>query len=108
MDTEDPLTRLNTQLNRSMVLMETATETVSEPRSKKTIRINTNTHPPEKHNTSHGLKRKSILKKSTPSRNHEFNSHENLPMDIDVGEEGITTSEIIPRPSNVNKCLFYF
>lgn len=63
---EDSVTKLNTQLNKSMVLMEDAVDTPPSNHKRKSITINTQTQPSRV--TSSPVKsRKSILKKSNKS-----------------------------------------
>ncbi|CAK9795703.1 hypothetical protein ANTPLA_LOCUS480 [Anthophora plagiata] len=62
LDVEDTLTKLNTQLNKSMVLMDTTTE-IETPqlKSNKSIKINTKAQPASPY-TASSKPRKSILK----------------------------------------------
>lgn len=63
-DAEDSLTKLNTQLNRSMVLMDTTTDNETyPPKVNRSIKINTEIQPASPANASL-TRRKSILKKS--------------------------------------------
>lgn len=59
----DSVTILNTQLNKSMVLMEDAVDTPSQNHKRKSITINTKTQPPSATNSPAVKSRKSILKK---------------------------------------------
>ncbi|PBC30273.1 CCR4-NOT transcription complex subunit [Apis cerana cerana] len=63
LDVEDSLTKLNTQLNKSMVLMDTEESEISQPKSKKSIKINTRIQPASPPIIS-PISRKSILKKT--------------------------------------------
>ncbi|XP_033324604.2 uncharacterized protein LOC117219520 [Megalopta genalis] len=63
LDAEDSLTKLNTQLNRSMVLMDTTIDNEpSTPKSNRSITINTKIQPASPANAP-PKRRKSILKK---------------------------------------------
>ncbi|XP_076651207.1 uncharacterized protein LOC143358160 isoform X2 [Halictus rubicundus] len=63
LDAEDSLTKLNTQLNRSMVLMDTTTNNETyPPKTNRSIKINTKIQPASPANAS-PAHRKSILKK---------------------------------------------
>lgn len=76
---EDTLTKLNTQLNRSMVLMDhTMDETLPLRKSAKTIKINTKLLPAISTNSPSTGSRKSILKRSQRSTGNE-EARENLP-----------------------------
>ncbi|XP_076295690.1 uncharacterized protein LOC143216484 [Lasioglossum baleicum] len=69
-DADDSLTKLNTQLNRSMVLMDTTTDNETyPPKVNRSIKINTKIQPASPANAS-PMRRKSILKKSD-TRNDE-------------------------------------
>ncbi|CAK9808462.1 hypothetical protein ANTQUA_LOCUS5611 [Anthophora quadrimaculata] len=62
LNVEDTLTKLNTQLNKSMVLMDTTTEMESpQPKSNKSIKISTKVQPASPYSAS-SKPRKSILK----------------------------------------------
>ncbi|XP_015434900.1 PREDICTED: uncharacterized protein LOC107190588 [Dufourea novaeangliae] len=65
LDVEDSVTKLNTQLNRSMVLMDTKTtdNETYQPKSNKSIKINTKIQKASPSSAS-PVSRKSILKKS--------------------------------------------
>lgn len=69
---EDSVTKLNTQLNKSMVLMENAVDTPSpnhKSPKRKSITINTKAQPPKTPVKS----RKSILKRSSKSSDNLTN-----------------------------------
>lgn len=61
---EDSVTKLNTQLNKSMVLMEDAVDAPSQSQKRKSITINTKSQPPSATSSPMVKARKSILKKS--------------------------------------------
>ncbi|EFN67089.1 hypothetical protein EAG_03447 [Camponotus floridanus] len=63
----DSVTKLNTQLNKSMVLMEDAVDIPSQNHKRKSITINTETQPLSATNSPAVKSRKSILKKSDKS-----------------------------------------
>lgn len=73
-DHEDPLTRLNTQLNKSMVLMENVIETSQQQnKSNKSIKISTKAKPRNSNISPNDTHRKSILKKSDNMNIEESN-----------------------------------
>ncbi|XP_078052935.1 uncharacterized protein LOC144478679 [Augochlora pura] len=108
-DAEDSLTKLNTQLNRSMVLMDTTMDNEpSTPRSNKSITINTKIQPASPANVP-PKRRKSILKKidtrndksrdDTETQNTEnetkmLNNINNSAMSIDTST--------VSRPHNID------
>lgn len=110
----DSLTKLNTQLNRSMVLMDTTTDNETRsPRSSKSIKINTKVQPARLSNGS-PAQRKSILKK-TDTRNDERGVETQEAQNVENDREIINTTNnsrvsmsvpIASRPHNVN--IIYF
>lgn len=74
-DLEDPLTKLNTQLNKSMVLMDTTETGTPQPKRSKSIKINTKIQPASPSNVPI-TSRRSILKK-TEKRNTRIENSEN-------------------------------
>ncbi|XP_029155422.1 uncharacterized protein LOC114928415 [Nylanderia fulva] len=73
---EDSVTKLNTQLNKSMVLMEDAVDTTPKNNKRKSITINTKTQPPSTSKSPVVKSRKSILKKSDKSLNKDSMNNE--------------------------------
>ncbi|KAL6264100.1 hypothetical protein P5V15_004179 [Pogonomyrmex californicus] len=86
---EDSMTKLNTQLNKSMVLMEDAVDTSFPNHNRKSITISTELLPPK---TINGpiKSRRSILKKSNKSLSGE---------DMTIGE--VAQANTFERLSNV-------
>lgn len=68
---EDSVTKLNTQLNKSMVLMEDAVDTPPQNHKRKSITINTKVQPRSATNSPAVKSRKSILKKSDKTFNED-------------------------------------
>lgn len=105
---EDPLTKLNTQLNKSMVLIENVVDDHPQPnKSNKTIKIKTKSTSPKANTSMNGTHRKSILKKSESINNEERNVEEN---EEDINLEVVTemnpdilTVKSLSRPQNVYK-----
>ncbi|XP_011137340.1 uncharacterized protein LOC105181949 isoform X2 [Harpegnathos saltator] len=76
-DQEDSITHLNTQLNKSMVLMEDAVYTLpASSRRSKSIKISTTTQPPSVTNSPVAKLRKSILKKPDGSFSEKLKDNE--------------------------------
>lgn len=73
---EDSVTKLNTQLNKSMILMEDAVDTTPKNNKRKSITINTKTQPRSTTKTPAVKSRKSILKKSDKSLNKDSVNNE--------------------------------
>ncbi|XP_031843231.1 uncharacterized protein LOC116431635 isoform X2 [Nomia melanderi] len=106
----DSLTKLNTQLNRSMVLMDTTTDNeIRSPKSSKTIKINTKVQPSRLSNGSPG-QRKSILKKSD-IRNDERGDEIQEAEDVENNREILNNTNndrvsmsmpITSRPRNID------
>ncbi|XP_076302176.1 uncharacterized protein LOC143220406 [Lasioglossum baleicum] len=107
LDVEDSLTKLNTQLNKSMVLMDTMETEIYQPKSNKSIKISTKIQPSSPSIIS-PVSRKSILKKTkdisiveteqNAKNNNEIETeinHDRTPMDI---------SSVI-RPYNINDLI---
>ncbi|XP_012284432.1 uncharacterized protein LOC105701877 [Orussus abietinus] len=88
---EDSLTKLNTALNRSMVLMERTTETSEPVKRSKSIKINTSVEPLGTTPVKPVKSRKSILKRTEPCNG--VNGIEQ--MDADV-QQSQSTAEKLP------------
>lgn len=107
LDVDDSLTKLNTQLNKSMILMDTPPENkICQTKRNKSIKINVNIQPASASNVS-PVSRKSILKK-TDIRNNEKQSRIDT-QNIDSSRETISHDRISMnmstalRPHNVNE-----
>ncbi|XP_003487383.1 uncharacterized protein LOC100747999 isoform X1 [Bombus impatiens] len=74
LDVDDSLTKLNTQLNKSMVLMDTTETETPQSKSNKSITINPNIQPASPHVNSPIVK-KSILKKAEKKNVIEVEQH---------------------------------
>jgi len=109
---EDSVTKLNTQLNKSMVLMEDAVDMPS-PNKRKSITINTEVQS-SKAISSPVKSRKSILKKSNKSFSENVTDDEVA----QTSNDGVRTSEatfngpqslptlVLSRPRTVSKLFF--
>ncbi|XP_050462514.1 uncharacterized protein LOC126857287 isoform X1 [Cataglyphis hispanica] len=73
---EDLVTKLNTQLNKSMVLMEDAVDAPPQNHKRKSITINTKMQPHSATNSPAVKSRKSILKKSDKTLNEDSANNE--------------------------------
>ncbi|KMQ87148.1 hypothetical protein RF55_13650 [Lasius niger] len=97
---EDSVTKLNTQLNKSMVLMEDAVDTPPQSHKRKSITINTKTQPPSATKTSAVKKRKSILKKSDTSFSKDSVNNEVVEMNGSTEElSNVPASRLSSSPS---------
>lgn len=107
LDVEDSLTKLNTQLNKSMVLMDSGMgEEMPQHRSNKSITINTKIQPASLSNSSQTTSRRSILKKSDNRvTNDERNSTEETNNDRNTLNEYISNNSSTPRPHNIDELL---
>lgn len=107
LDAEDTLTKLNTQLNRSMVLMDTTENEVRTPKSNRSIKINTKINPAKSTKVS-TTTRKSILKKTERKSTIETvqNVESNTLNGSDHSKISMDTTETHQRPHNVNKINF--
>ncbi|XP_050594829.1 uncharacterized protein LOC126924418 isoform X2 [Bombus affinis] len=74
LDADDSLTKLNTQLNKSMVLMDATETEIPQSKSNKSITINPNIQPASPHVNSPIVK-KSILKKAEKKNVIEVEQH---------------------------------
>ncbi|XP_071867172.1 uncharacterized protein [Bombus fervidus] len=74
LDVDDSLTKLNTQLNKSMVLMDATESEIPQSKSNKSITINPNIQPASPHVNSPIVK-KSILKKAEKKNVIEAEQH---------------------------------
>lgn len=105
---EDPLTKLNTQLNKSMVLIENVVNDHPQLNKRnKTIKITTKSTSPKGNTSMNGTHRKSILKKSENINNEERNLEENitdtnLEADAEMNPDTLTVKSSF-RPQNVYK-----
>lgn len=106
LDVEDSLTKLNTQLNKSMVLMDTKESEIFQSKSKKSIKINTKiqlTSPP----ITSPISRKSILKKTEKKIIVENDLEQNKDNNDSLNETNHSKLSINAtptiRPHNVNK-----
>lgn len=110
LDVEDSLTKLNTQLNKSMVLMDTEESEISQPKSKKSIKINTRIQPASPPITS-PISRKSILKKTEKRTIVKNELEQNIDSNNSSNETNHSRSSINAtstiRPHNVNKISIY-
>ncbi|XP_003705990.1 uncharacterized protein LOC100881978 [Megachile rotundata] len=107
LDVEDSLTILNTQLNKSMVLMDTTTEgEMHQPKNNKSIRINTKIQPPNQ-SKSPSTARKSILKK--PGRTNGTETEQSIESSQDVlnnsDHNKLPTNTATLRPRNINDLI---
>lgn len=106
---EDSVTKLNTQLNKSMVLMEDIVDTPSQSNKRKSITINTKTKPPSATSSPIVKARKSILKKSDKLPNNDsinngdvqINGIEKKLSDVISQKISLSTSVPLPRPHTV-------
>ncbi|XP_017886399.1 uncharacterized protein LOC108628762 [Ceratina calcarata] len=107
-DIEDSLTNLNTQLNKSMVLMDTTETEILLPKSKRAIKINTKIQPPSPFNST-PVSRKSILKKDGKRNTTEIQQNvENNMKTLNETDNNNTTSINIlstTRPQNINELV---
>ncbi|XP_076759433.1 uncharacterized protein LOC143428447 [Xylocopa sonorina] len=103
LDGEDTLTNLNTQLNKSMVLMDTTEPEMSQPKSNKSIKINTKFQPPSPANAS-PVSRKSILKKTErrSSIKIEQNAESNEEASNETNNRVSMSAQYAARPRNIN------
>jgi len=109
---EDSVTELNTQLNKSMVLMEDVVDIPSQSQKRKSITINTKMQPPSATNSPAVKARRSILKKSNKSPNDDFMNNEDIQINVngkklsnvisqEVSSSQDVSSTLIPRPHTV-------
>ncbi|XP_034179359.2 uncharacterized protein LOC117603895 [Osmia lignaria lignaria] len=105
-DAEDSLTKLNTQLNRSMVLMDTTENEVRQPKSNRSIKINTKINPAKSPKVS-SASRKSILKKTERKSSIETvqNVESNTLNGSDHSKMSMDTTETPPRPHNIDELV---
>lgn len=106
LDVEDSLTKLNTQLNKSMVLMDTKESEIFQSKSKKSIKINTKIQPASPPIIS-PISRKSILKKTEKKIIVENDLEQNKDNNDSLNETNHNKPSINAtptiRPHNVNK-----
>lgn len=106
----DSVTKLNTQLNKSMVLMEDAVDIPSQNHKRKSITINTKTQPPSATN-SPVKSRKSILKKSfgkDSTNNGLVEMNGNTEELNNVTSQRLSSVSILSRPRTVRQSLIIF
>lgn len=97
---EDSVTKLNTQLNKSMVLMEDAVDMPSPNNKRKSIMINTETQPSR--TTSTPVKsRRSILKKSVKSSSKDATDDEVVRTNGDIDKLNETVFNGLSSPTSV-------
>lgn len=111
----DSVTKLNTQLNKSMVLMEDAVDIPSQNHKRKSITINTETQPPSATNSPAVKSRKSILKKSDKSFDGDSTNNGDVEINGSTEELNNVTSQrlsssisVSPRPRTVRRSLIIF
>ncbi|XP_072766812.1 uncharacterized protein [Anoplolepis gracilipes] len=105
---DDSVTKLNTQLNKSMVLMEDAVDTPSQNHKRKSITINTKTQPPSATNSPTKVKsRKSILKKSDKSLNKdsEVEVNDNTQDLNNVSQRLLSSASVPSRPRTLQEIV---
>lgn len=102
LDVEDSLTKLNTQLNKSMVLMDTPENEMNQSKSNKSIKINTKIQPAGSSNVS-PVSRKSILKKTDMKSRIKMESSSNDRETLNNNHNRLSASgSNASRPHNVN------
>lgn len=109
---EDSITHLNTQLNKSMILMENAVDIPPEkPRRSKSIKLNTMARSPRATNSPAVKSRKSILKKTDRSFNGKPTDGEiiqvngNIESLIDISQRLSSSTQNLARPHNVSNIV---
>lgn len=98
-DMEDSLTKLNTQLNKSMVLMDTIETETSQRRSNKSIKINTKIQRSSLPNLP--ISRKSILKR--PEKRNVIEAENNEETLSETNDSRLSLNVSTLRPHDVNK-----
>lgn len=99
---EDSVTKLNTQLNKSMVLMEDAVDTPPQNHKRKSITINTKAQPRSVTNSPAVKSRKSILKKSDKTFNEDSANNGIVGMNGSAEELGNATSQRLSSSASVS------
>ncbi|XP_032663336.1 uncharacterized protein LOC116840581 [Odontomachus brunneus] len=108
---KDSITHLNTQLNKSMVLMENIVDTPPEhPRHSKSIKINTTAQPRSATSSPAVKSRKSILKKSDRSFSEKSTDKEITQMNGNVESisdlsQRLVTAPNTTRPRNLRELI---
>lgn len=105
LDVDDSLTKLNTQLNKSMVLMDTTETEIPQSKSNKSITINPNIQPASPHVNSPIVK-KSILKKAEKKNVIEVEQHveNNKEIRSEITDNSASMNVTsITRPRTVNE-----
>ncbi|KAI4488634.1 hypothetical protein M0802_011450 [Mischocyttarus mexicanus] len=105
-ENEDPLTTLNTQLNKSMALFENVgnDDQPQVNKSNKSIRISTKSNSSRRSSSINGTHRKSILKKSEGTNNEEINlegQERNLETDNRNADRNVDKNEAVSK-ANLN------
>lgn len=102
LDVEDSLTKLNTQLNKSMVLMDTPENEMNQSKSNKSIKINTKIQPAGSSNVS-PVSRKSILKKTDTKSRIKMESSSNDRETLNNNHNRLSASgSNASRPHNID------
>ncbi|KAF3424415.1 hypothetical protein E2986_07899 [Frieseomelitta varia] len=97
-DMEDSLTKLNTQLNKSMVLMDNTETGTSQRRSNKSIKINTKIQRSSLPNLP--ISRKSILKR--PEKRNVVEAENNEETLSETNDSRLSLNVSTVRPHNIN------
>ncbi|KAI4482607.1 hypothetical protein M0804_008460 [Polistes exclamans] len=97
-ENEDPLTTLNTQLNKSMALFESKgnDDQLQLNKNNKSIKINTKSSSPRKSTSINGVHRKGILKKSEGTNSEEKNLEE---WSEETPNRNVDRNEAVPKAS---------
>ena len=110
---KDSIIKLNTQLNKSVILIENAEDMPSSNRKRKSITIKTEEQP-SKVRSSPVKSRKSILKKSNKSLDKNVANDEIVNTSNDANRSEVTFNElslstsVLSRPHTVSGSLFRF
>ncbi|XP_015602689.1 uncharacterized protein LOC107271335 [Cephus cinctus] len=99
---QDPLTRLNTTLNKSMAFMETSTKSPQNSKSNKAVKINTKSQP--RNATKSVTSRKSILKKRN-SNDENSEQTESLNVTVSNGNSSPKKVQVVSRPKSLKDLL---
>lgn len=97
-ENEDPLTTLNTQLNKSMALFESIgnDDQLQLNKNNKSIKINIKSSLDRKNTSINGIRRKSILKKSESTNSEEKNVKE---QSEETSNRNVNKNEAVPKAS---------
>ncbi|XP_015187177.1 PREDICTED: uncharacterized protein LOC107072080 [Polistes dominula] len=98
-ENEDPLTTLNTQLNKSMALFESVgnDDQLQLNKNNKSIKINTKSNSTRKRTSVNGTQRRSILKKSEVTNGEEKKLEE---QSEETPNRNVDINEAIPEASS--------